>query len=124
MPNMIIPKENKKTNDRYMNLSFPNLETQSHLTTQISVGVDIGKFKHHVSILEQKGKKQSHLVKKFFMKNSYEGFCKFLTVLGDFCQKLDLTKTKIALEATGHYYQVFTYWLKQQGFDPIIVNPA
>ena len=71
---MMYPKENNKTNDRKLNSSYPILETQSLLTTRISVGVDIGKFNHHISILEQQVQEQSHLVNKLFIKSPHVCF--------------------------------------------------
>ena len=61
------------------------------------VGIDVSKYKHDCSILDQSG---NTVVDDFVFANSFEGFDSFKTLLTSLASPEEI---KIGFEATGHY---------------------
>ena len=82
------------------------------------VGIDVSKFKHTVSIIDQNGEIRK---KCFDISNSREGFDSLLNELGLLGLKEQI---KIGMEATGHYMNCLVRCLVSNGFQVQIYNPS
>ena len=82
------------------------------------VGIDVSKYKHTVSIIDQEGVVRK---KSFDFSNSREGFDFFLNELGLLGLKEQI---KIGMEATGHYMNCLVRCLVSNGYQVQIYNPS
>ena len=82
------------------------------------VGIDVSKYKHTVSIIDQEGVVRK---KSFDISNSREGFDSFLNELGLLGLKEQI---KIGMEATGHYMNCLVRCLVSNGYQVQIYNPS
>ena len=82
------------------------------------VGIDVSKYKHDCSILDQSG---NTVVRDFVFANSFEGFDSFNTLLTSFAP---LDEIKIGFEATGHYTSNLKRFLENAHYSFMESNPA
>lgn len=84
----------------------------------IFVGIDAAKDKHDCFVVNSDGEV---LYDVFTISNSLDGFndlfCKIKSV------SLDLSKTKVGLEATGHYSYNLLGFLLDKGLNTYVINP-
>lgn len=86
---------------------------------KVSVGIDIARKDHHGTILINERK----ILAQFFFSNSSKGFNKFLSLLTKHLPDgFELSEVTVAMEATGHYYLVFSRWLQYFGLKQIVCN--
>lgn len=83
------------------------------------VGIDIAKFSHEVTVIDEQG---NTLVKPFKFKNSVDGFeklnaslIKLSTTVSDF---------EFGMEATGHYWLNLYTKLVESGYSVHVINPV
>ena len=77
-------------------------------------GIDIGSETHVVAMVDEEGQV---LVKATQVAESAEGYTKLLEVLGT------PGDCKVAMEATGHYWQNLFAALAAAGFEIALLNP-
>ena len=82
------------------------------------VGIDVSKYKHDCSILDQSG---NTVVNDFVFANSFEGFESFKTLLSSIASPEDI---KIGFEATGHYTSNLKRFLENAHYSFMESNPA
>ena len=82
------------------------------------VGIDISKYKHDCSILDQSG---NTIVEDFVFANSLEGFEALHTLLSSLASPEEL---KIGFEATGHYTSNLKRFLENAHYSFMESNPA
>ena len=82
------------------------------------VGIDISKYKHDCSILDQSG---NTVVDDFVFANSFEGFDSFKTLLSSLASPEEI---KIGFEATGHYTSNLKRFLENAHYSFMESNPA
>ena len=82
------------------------------------VGIDVSKYKHDCSILDQSG---NTIVDDFVFANSFEGFESFRTLLSSLASPVDI---KIGFEATGHYTSNLKRFLENAHYSFMESNPA
>ena len=76
-------------------------------------GIDIGKFIHEITLIDDKSSKP----KSLRFQNTRQGFEKLKQFLPD------AQEVKISIEATGHYWLTVYYFLIQQNYSVLVVNP-
>lgn len=81
-------------------------------------GIDIAKYKHEASVIDETGKA---LLDSISFANSKEGCEKVLSLF----ERLDIPKEEllIGMEATGHYWLSVYGYLLEQGFEVKVINP-
>ena len=82
------------------------------------VGIDVSKYKHDCSILDQSG---NTVVDDFVFANSFEGFETFKTLLSSLASPEEI---KIGFEATGHYTSNLKRFLENAHYSFMESNPA
>ncbi len=82
------------------------------------VGIDVSKYKHDCSILDQSG---NTVVHDFVFANSSEGFDSFNTLLSSLASPDEI---KIGFEATGHYTSNLKRFLENAHYSFMESNPA
>lgn len=82
------------------------------------VGIDVSKYKHDCSILDQSG---NTVVDDFVFANSSEGFDSFNTLLSSLASPDEI---KIGFEATGHYTSNLKRFLENAHYSFMESNPA
>ena len=82
------------------------------------VGIDVSKYKHDCSILDQSG---NTVVDDFVFANSFEGFTSFKILLSSLASPEDI---KIGFEATGHYTSNLKRFLENAHYSFMESNPA
>ena len=82
------------------------------------VGIDVSKYKHDCSILDQSG---NTVVDDFVFANSFEGFDSFNTLLSSLASPDEI---KIGFEATGHYTSNLKRFLENAHYSFMESNPA
>ncbi|MCQ6306567.1 IS110 family transposase [Bacillus cereus] len=82
------------------------------------IGIDIAKFKHYASIIDQTGKT---LTKPISFQNHTEGGNKLLDWIHQYVDTP--TDVLIGMEATGHYWLAPYSFLLEKGFSVIVLNP-
>ena len=83
----------------------------------ISIGIDVGKFKHCVAVLDDKTGEV--LNKPFFFTNDEEGFGQLYSRVKSYIHR----KHAIGMEDTGHYMSNLTDFLLEKGFIVKHINP-
>ena len=85
---------------------------------EIFVGIDIGRNKHYMSLINKEG----YIIKKGIgITNDRYGFNKLLKILRETVHDKD--KIAIGVEPTGHYWKPLGYYLTDRGFHLYLVNP-
>ena len=79
-------------------------------------GIDIGKFTHEITIIDNNG---SIIKKSFKITNNHIGANKLMTCL----KSLNTHDIIFGLEATGHYWLPIYCFLKNKGFTVNVINP-
>ena len=81
-------------------------------------GIDIAKYKHEATIIDETGKA---LLDSISFSNSKEGCEKLLALF----ERLSVTKEDllIGMEATGHYWLSVHEYLLEQGYEVKVINP-
>ena len=82
------------------------------------VGIDISKYKHDCSILDQSG---NTVINDFVFANSFEGFESFKTLLSSLASPDEI---RIGFEATGHYTSNLKRFLENAHYSFMESNPA
>lgn len=82
------------------------------------VGIDIAKFKHYASIIDQTGKA---LTRPISFQNHTDGGNKLLAWIHQYVD--NPTDVLIGMEATGHYWLALYSFLLEKGFSVIVLNP-
>lgn len=82
------------------------------------VGIDVSKYKHDCSILDQSG---NTVINDFVFANSFEGFDSFKTLLSSIASPEEI---KIGFEATGHYTSNLKRFLENAHYSFMESNPA
>jgi len=86
-----------------------------------TIGIDIGKSFHVAAIQNQEGR---FVLLSLKFTNTKEGFDRFLQKLTEIVGDEPHSSCRIALEATGHYWMNLYVFLREQGFENLIVlNP-
>ena len=80
------------------------------------VGIDISKYKHDFCILSNTGEV---IIENSSFENNKKGFQSLLELLKPY----DKSKVQIAFEATGHYSLNLEYFLANQGYSFMKINP-
>lgn len=81
-------------------------------------GIDIAKYDHVIDVVDERGRSLS---KPMTFKNSAAGFercAAYLDSLAD--NKADVL---VGMEATAHYWLACFCFLKEQGYDVVVINP-
>ena len=84
----------------------------------IFIGIDVAKDKHDCFIASSDGEV---LCDVFTISNTLDGFNDLLSKIKSFSK--DLSKTKVGLEATGHYSYNLLGFLLDNGFPTYVLNP-
>ena len=84
----------------------------------IFIGIDAAKDKHDCFIVSLDG---GVLCDVFTISNTLDGFNDLLSKIKSFSK--DLSKTKVGLEATGHYSYNLLGFLLDNGFPTYVLNP-
>lgn len=95
----------------------------NHTTPMHTIGIDIGKSFHVAAIQNQEGR---FILSSLKFGNSQEGFQLLLQKIQEIIGRDNnvLKETRIALEATGHYWMNLYVFLREQGYENLIVlNP-
>lgn len=100
--------------------------TQNQRIMQITentliIGVDIAKRKHVARAVDDRGR---DLVKRLVFENTLLGFkdlISWIETLKNMEQRSDVI---IGMEPTGHYWLNLAYYLKEQRFKVVVVNPS
>ena len=83
----------------------------------ISIGIDVGKFKHCASVLD--GRTGEVLIKPFFFTNDEEGFNQLYSEVKPYTRR----KHAIGMEDTGHYMSNLTSLLLDKNLTVKRINP-
>lgn len=86
----------------------------------IVVGVDVAKHSHWARILNSDG---LDAVKPFPFQNTREGFCRLVAKVMEAQKKERATGVVIGMEPTGHYWKPLAWYLQEQGYPVVMVNP-
>jgi len=91
-------------------------------SAQLFVGVDIGKYKHAVAIVNDS---KQPLAKVFELTESRPGYQLLVTKLEELGQQHQIESFLIGMEATGDYWKNLYHFLKQQSdaFHVSVINP-
>ena len=84
----------------------------------IFIGIDAAKDKHDCFIVSSEGEV---LCDVFTISNTLDGFNDLLSKIKSFSK--DLSKTKVGLEATGHYSYNLLGFLLDNGLTTYVLNP-
>ncbi|MDR0846342.1 MAG: IS110 family transposase [Lactobacillales bacterium] len=84
----------------------------------ITVGIDVAKSKHDCCILDSKGEILEQGIR---IANSRKGFNELIESIDHFIEDDHLVR--VGLEATGHYSEGITFFMKAQNYDVIVFNP-
>lgn len=86
--------------------------------TMYYCGIDIGKYHHEGSVINENGKA---LLESLSFSNTKEGCEKLLALF----ERLNLTKEELLLgmEATGHYWLSVHAFLLERGYEVKVINP-
>ena len=82
------------------------------------VGIDVSKYKHDCSVLDQSG---NTIVDDFVFANSFEGFNSLHSLLSSIASPDEL---EIGFEATGHYTSNLKRFLENAHYSFMESNPA
>lgn len=83
----------------------------------ITIGIDIGKFKHCAAVYEASS--ASALVAPFFFENNRSGFRTLLDTVRPFSKS-----AVFAMEDIGHYSQNLIAFLMEKNFKIVLINPV
>ena len=83
----------------------------------INIGIDVGKFKHCASVLDNKTGEV--LIKPFFFTNDQEGFEFFYSKVKRYIHR----KHAVGMEDTGHYMINLTNYLLEKNLSVKYINP-
>jgi len=83
----------------------------------ITVGIDIGKGKHAIAVIDEAGKPIS---KPAFYDNNQEGANKLVAALATLASPSD---TQVGMEATGNYWFAIHDHLAKAGYRIVVINP-
>lgn len=83
-------------------------------------GIDIGKRKHYVRFINQRG---YELGKVFSFKNDRDGMEKVVEIIERLKRDNNLLKVVIGIEPSGQYWKPAAYYLKDMGYTVALVNP-
>jgi len=86
----------------------------------IVVGVDIAKKKQWARIYNPVG---LDIVKPFPFQNTREGFYRLVSKILEAQQKEQAERVVVGMEPTGHYWKPLAWFLQQQGYTVVMVNP-
>ena len=84
------------------------------------IGIDVSKHKHDCFITNADGEV---LADPFTIQNSREGFEELYRRIKSLMPRPSGENTKVGLEATGHYSDNITGFLRKNGLPPVILNP-
>lgn len=82
------------------------------------VGIDVSKFKHTCSIIDENG---AIIKSSFDFKNSKDGFDLLIEILKSIGESQSI---QIVMEATGHYHMCLFRYLVKNGYQVQIKNPV
>ena len=80
------------------------------------VGIDIAKHVHYATFLQPDGKELKIGIK---IKNNRKGF----DLLKKNLKGIEKKRVIVGMEPTGHYWKSIAYYLKEDGYQVVIVNP-
>ena len=83
----------------------------------INIGIDVGKFKHCASVIDDKT--GEILIKPFFFNNDQKGFDLFYSKTKQYIHR----KHAVGMEDTGHYMINLTNFLLDKKFTVKFINP-
>lgn len=86
----------------------------------VIVGIDVAKRKHYARIYDQK---ELDVVKPFQIHNTREGFYRLVSKIKEAEEKAKAKTAVIGMEPTGHYWKPLAWFLQEQGYTVVIVNP-
>jgi len=86
----------------------------------IVVGVDIAKKKHWARIYNPIG---LDVVKPFCFQNTRDGFYRLVSKIQEARHKEQAERVVVGMEPTGHYWKPLAWFLQQQGYPVVMVNP-
>ena len=83
-----------------------------------TLGIDVGKYRHHATLLDEDGKR---VFRNVTFRQSREGVDGLLARLAETGQSP--AGIRIGMEATGHYWMVLFQELTEAGYDVVVINP-
>ena len=86
----------------------------------IVVGVDVAKHSHWARIFNSNG---LDAVKPFPFQNTRDGFSRLVAKILEAQKKEQATGVIIGMEPTGHYWKPLAWFLQEQGYPVVMVNP-
>jgi transposase len=86
------------------------------------VGVDISKSRQYASFVDYRG---LEVFKPLSFQNNRNGFDIFISKIGSLCKSRVFKKEDviIGMEPTGHYWKCLAYFLINEGYKVVCVNP-
>lgn len=84
------------------------------------VGVDIAKKTHCARIYSRMG---LDVTKPFLFHNSRQGFDRLVSKIVEAQNKEGTQRVVVGMEPTGHYWKPLAWYLQDQGYPVVIVNP-
>ncbi|WP_157081675.1 IS110 family transposase, partial [Fervidicola ferrireducens] len=91
-----------------------------HGSDLIFIGIDVAKKSHYARIIDHIGLEP---VKPFKFNNSKDGYFRLVSKILEAKEKSKATRVIIGLEPSGHYWKPLTWFLKEQGYQVVLVNP-
>lgn len=91
-----------------------------HGSDLIFVGIDVAKKNHYARIIDYIGLEP---VKPFKFNNSKDGYFRLVSKILEAKEKTKAERVIIGLEPSGHYWKPLTWFLKEQGYQVVLVNP-
>jgi transposase len=85
------------------------------------IGIDIGSQKHYARAFDWRGIEYSK--KAYAFSNDVEGFAGFLEWVSDIQEKTGKETVIPGMEPTGHYWFNLALFLRDNGIQPVLVNP-
>lgn len=83
-------------------------------------GIDIGKRKHYLRFINQRG---YELGKVFSFKNDRNGMEKAVDIIEKVKRDNNLSRVVIGIEPSGQYWKAAAYYLQDRGYPLALVNP-
>jgi len=83
-----------------------------------TLGIDVGKRRHHATLLDEDGKPVFRNVVFAQSRNGVDGLLARLAETGQSAAGI-----RIGMEATGHYWMVLFQELTRAGYDTVVINP-
>lgn len=84
------------------------------------VGIDVAKKRHYARFYNQM---KLDVVRPFHFHNTREGFYRLVSKIEEARSKAGAASVVIGVEPTGHYWKPLAWFLQEQSYQVVIVNP-